>query len=144
MQDAALFYRHRAFACFRRRRKYPFLSEHWRHEVEDARRFIRTCHSLLIAYSDDERRAFCEQLVHSTYGGYTLGPRTYRKPPITAEERERRREAWRQADADNRIEGIFPDAESKAICDAHIEGRIDTSAVIKWIRRLPRYAAVTW
>jgi hypothetical protein len=98
------------------------LSENWRHEVEDARRFIRACRSLLIACSDDERRAFCGQLVHSTYGGYALGPRTYRKPPITAEERERRREAWRQADANNRIEGIFPDAESNAISEAHIEG----------------------
>lgn len=73
-----------------------------------------------------------------------MGPRAYRKPPITAEERERRREAWRQADANNRIEGIFPDAESKAISEAHIEGRIDWPAVIKWIRRLPRYAAVKW
>jgi hypothetical protein len=93
MKDSALFYRHRAFACFRRRRRYPILSDDWRHEVEDSRRFIRACRSLLIAYSDDERRAFSEQLVHSTYGGYALGPRTYRKPPITAEERERRREA---------------------------------------------------
>jgi DNA invertase Pin-like site-specific DNA recombinase len=43
MQDAALFFRHTALACFHRRRKYPVLSAQWRHEVNDARRFIRGC-----------------------------------------------------------------------------------------------------
>jgi hypothetical protein len=75
MQDAALFFRHRAFACFRRRRKYPLLSEGWRHEVDDARGFIRACRDIWQSYSDDERRKFAEQLAHSRYGGYAFGPR---------------------------------------------------------------------
>ena len=43
MQDAAMFFRNRAVMCFHRRRRWPFLSDAWRHEVEDARRFIRAC-----------------------------------------------------------------------------------------------------
>jgi hypothetical protein len=43
MQDAAMFFRHQAVACFHRRRRWPFLSAAWRHEVDDARRFIRAC-----------------------------------------------------------------------------------------------------
>ncbi len=42
MQDYAAFCRQRAFACFHRRRRWPFLSPAWRHEVDDARRFIRS------------------------------------------------------------------------------------------------------
>ena len=73
MQDAALFFRHRAFACFRRRRKYPLLSDDWQHEVDDARRFIRACRDIRQSYSDDERQKFREQI--GRYGGYALGPR---------------------------------------------------------------------
>ena len=40
MRDAELFFRQRARACFHRRRKYPVLSEEWRHEVDDCRKFI--------------------------------------------------------------------------------------------------------
>jgi hypothetical protein len=40
MQDPALFFRQRALACFHRRRHWPLLSPQWRHEIEDARRFI--------------------------------------------------------------------------------------------------------
>jgi hypothetical protein len=39
MEDYAAFCRQRADACFHRRRKYPVLSENWRHEVSDARQF---------------------------------------------------------------------------------------------------------
>lgn len=40
MQDPALFFRQRALACFHRRGRWTFLSPAWRHEVEDAKRFI--------------------------------------------------------------------------------------------------------
>ena len=45
MQDPASSFRQRAGACFRRRRKHPVLSAGWRHEVEDARMFIRAYHT---------------------------------------------------------------------------------------------------
>lgn len=60
MEDAALFFRQRAYACFCRRRKYPFLSDDWRHEVEDARRFIRACRSM---WDDRPREIFRTFLV---------------------------------------------------------------------------------
>lgn len=41
MQDYASFCRQRAQACFHRRRRYQILSDEWRHEVADARRFIK-------------------------------------------------------------------------------------------------------
>ena len=64
MQDAALFYRHVALGCFHRRRKYPLLSPEWRHEVEDARQFIRYCR----ANWDDRPRKIIRT-------AYALGPR---------------------------------------------------------------------
>jgi len=39
-KDYAAFCHQRAFACFHRRR-WPFLSPAWRHEVKDAHRFIK-------------------------------------------------------------------------------------------------------
>jgi hypothetical protein len=81
MQDAALFFRHQAFACFRRRRKYPFQSNDWRQEIAQARSFIRVCRANLAAYSPDERRRFADQLAGSSYDGFALGPR--RRRPLT-------------------------------------------------------------
>jgi hypothetical protein len=46
MQDAALFFRHLAYASFNRRRKYPLLSAEWQREVDDARSFIRHARSV--------------------------------------------------------------------------------------------------
>jgi hypothetical protein len=42
MEDYAAFCRQRAVACFHRRRRWPFLSPAWRHEVNDARDFTRS------------------------------------------------------------------------------------------------------
>jgi hypothetical protein len=56
MQDAVLFFRHTALGCFRRRRRYPVLSENWLHEADDARRFIRAYRDNRHDYSPDERR----------------------------------------------------------------------------------------
>jgi hypothetical protein len=44
---------------------------------------------------------------------------------ISVEEMERRREAVRQADASNRIEGIFPNPKSTAIYEEFIRGEIE-------------------
>jgi hypothetical protein len=52
------------------------------------------------------------------------------KARISAEEVARRREALRQADASNRIEGIFRDAESDAVFEAHIRGEIDVTEIV--------------
>ncbi len=51
----------------------------------------------------------------------TSGPRAN----ISAEEMERRRKIVRQADANNRIEGIYRDAASNEVFDAYIRGDID-------------------
>ena len=48
---------------------------------------------------------------------------------ISADEMERRREAVRQADASNRIEGCFPSAETTAIYEEFIRGDIEWSDV---------------
>ena len=40
MEHAESFFRQRAGACFHRRRKHPVLSGEWKHEVDDARKFI--------------------------------------------------------------------------------------------------------
>jgi hypothetical protein len=72
MEDAALFFRQRAFACFHRRRRWPFLSAEWRHEVADARRFIRACRDHWHGYSADQRRNFAAQIARPRYAlGHT-------------------------------------------------------------------------
>jgi hypothetical protein len=78
MQDAALFFRHTAHASFQRRRKYPVLSAGWRHEVADARRFIRACRE---AWQDDQPHEILRT-------AYALGPRvrTQRAQPLTEAE----------------------------------------------------------
>ena len=55
---------------------------------------------------------------------------TKTKARISAEEVARRREALRQADASNRIEGIFRDPESDAVFEAHIRGDIDVTEIV--------------
>jgi hypothetical protein len=52
------------------------------------------------------------------------------EPTITPEEMQRRREAVRQADANNRIEGIFRDPDSDAIVEAFIRGEIEAGDLV--------------
>jgi hypothetical protein len=52
------------------------------------------------------------------------------KPKISAEEIARRREAVRQADADNRIEGIFRSPASNAIVEAFMRGDFPVSELV--------------
>ena len=58
------------------------------------------------------------------------------KRKITSEEMERRREALRQADAHNRIEGQFPTAESSAIFEAFIRGEIERDEILPRLHEL--------
>jgi len=57
------------------------------------------------------------------------------KAKISAEEIARRREAVRQADADNRIEGIFRDPATDAIVAAFVRGEIGVTELV------PRFKA---
>jgi hypothetical protein len=61
------------------------------------------------------------------------------KPKISAAEMERRREAVRQADADNRIEGQFPNPRSAEIFEAFIRGEIDQSEILQRLHALHRH-----
>ena len=51
-------------------------------------------------------------------------------PAITAEEVARRRKAVEQADANNRIEGIFRDPASDEIFEAFIRGDIELDDLV--------------
>jgi hypothetical protein len=57
---------------------------------------------------------------------------------ISAEEIARRREALNQADANNRLEGIFRDPATDEIFEAHIRGEIDTSEMLARLKALPQ------
>ena len=61
------------------------------------------------------------------------------KPKISAAEMERRREAVREADADNRIEGQFSSAESAEVFEAFIRGDIDQSEIRQRLNVLHRH-----
>jgi hypothetical protein len=57
-----------------------------------------------------------------------------RKSRITEAEMERRREAVRQADADNRLEGIYRDPDSDAIFEAFIRGEIEVTDMVPLLK----------
>ncbi len=61
------------------------------------------------------------------------------KTKITSAEMERRREALRQADAHNRIEGQYPTAESSAIFEAFICGEIEREEILPRLHALHRH-----
>ncbi len=61
---------------------------------------------------------------------------TETKPKISAAETQRRREALRQADAHNRLEGQFPTPESTAIFGAFIRGEIDRDQILPRLNAL--------
>ena len=52
------------------------------------------------------------------------------RPRISPEEVARRREAVRQADADNRIEGIFRDPASSEIVEVFVRGDFEISELV--------------
>jgi hypothetical protein len=60
------------------------------------------------------------------------------KPKISAAEMERRREALRRADADNRIEGQFPSQKSNEIFEAFVRGDIDRDEILPRLHALHR------
>jgi hypothetical protein len=57
---------------------------------------------------------------------------------FTSAEMERRREALRQADAHNRIEGLYPTAEGSAIFEAFICGDIERDEILPRLHALHR------
>ena len=61
------------------------------------------------------------------------------KPKISAEEMERRRDAVREADADNRIEGQFSSPESAEVFEAFIRGDIDRTEIRQRLNALRRH-----
>ncbi len=60
------------------------------------------------------------------------------KHGISAEEMARRREALRQADANNRLEGVFREPATDEIFDAHIRGDISTSEMMARLKALQK------
>jgi hypothetical protein len=48
----------------------------------------------------------------------------------------RRREALRQADANNRLEGIFREPATDAVFEAHILGKINSSEMMAQLKAL--------
>jgi hypothetical protein len=59
------------------------------------------------------------------------------KPKISAEEMARRRQHVRNADANNRLEGIFRDSESDAVFEAYIRGEIEATEIVARLNALP-------
>jgi hypothetical protein len=51
------------------------------------------------------------------------------KPKISVEEMERRREALRQADASNRIEGLYPNPAASKVYEEFIRGDIEFNEI---------------
>ncbi len=51
------------------------------------------------------------------------------KARISVDEMERRREALRQADASNRLEGLYPNPDATAVYEEFIRGEIELSDV---------------
>jgi hypothetical protein len=60
------------------------------------------------------------------------------KSKISAAEMQRRREALRNADAHNRIEGQFPSPECDAIFEAFIRGDIEQAEILPRLHALYR------
>jgi hypothetical protein len=58
------------------------------------------------------------------------------KPKISAREMERRRKIVRQADANNRLEGVFRDPSTDTVVEAYVRGEISAAEI------LPRMKAV--
>ena len=59
------------------------------------------------------------------------------KPKISAEEMARRRQHVRNADANNRLEGIFRDSESDAVFEAYVRGEIEATEIVARLNALP-------
>jgi hypothetical protein len=50
---------------------------------------------------------------------------------------QRRREALRRADANNRLEGVFRGPATDAIFEAHIRGEIDSTELAARLKAMP-------
>jgi hypothetical protein len=85
MEDYAAFCRQRAVACFHRRRRWPFLSPAWRHEVNDARDFIRYCRR---EWLDRPRHGRSADPAEITRTVYALGPNVRLQRMMTRPQRD--------------------------------------------------------
>jgi hypothetical protein len=63
--------------------------------------------------------------------------RAPRPKTISAAEMQRRRKIVRQADAQNRLEGIARRPESDAVFEAYIRGEIEATEIITRLQALP-------
>jgi hypothetical protein len=86
MEDYAAFCRQRAVACFHRRRRWPFLSPAWRHEVDDARSFIRYYRAEWQSCSAQERLDAVAKITRTVYA---LGPCVRMQKAITHPQRDK-------------------------------------------------------
>lgn len=66
-------------------------------------------------------------------------PKPKTKAKTSAAEMQRRREAFRHADAHSRIEGQYPTAEGTAIFEAFIRGEIERDEVLPRLHALHRH-----
>lgn len=66
----------------------------------------------------------------------TIKPAAPIRPPIPAEEMERRREALRRADAHNRIEGLFPNPDTQPVYEAFIRGDIELEEILPLVKAI--------
>jgi Antitoxin VbhA len=60
------------------------------------------------------------------------------KPGVASAEVARRRRALRQADANNRLEGIFREPATDAIFEKHVRGEINSSEMMAQLRAMPQ------
>jgi len=60
------------------------------------------------------------------------------RPRIGAEEMERRREALRRVDANNRIEGLSHTPETDPIYEAFVRGEIEFHEILPRVRAIHR------
>ena len=86
MEDYAAFCRQRAVACFHRRRRWLFLSPAWRHEVDDARSFIRYYRAEWQSRSAQERLDAVAKITRTVYA---LGPCVRMQKAITHPQRDK-------------------------------------------------------
>ena len=63
-----------------------------------------------------------------------VSTRSVRPKAISAADEARRRRALRQADANNRLEGIFRDPATDAIFEASVRGDIKVTDVVPYLK----------
>ena len=60
------------------------------------------------------------------------------KPGVSSAEIARRRAALRQADANNRLEGVFREPATDTIFEKHVRGEINSSEMMAQLEAMPQ------